>query len=620
MVMAAPRMVLCMAQSNITSALKPIDDNRQSSVSFCDAAHNKELLAVFCSLREQDELCDVTLCIGASRVLAHRVVLAGSSPYFRAMFTNGLMESKQGEIVFQDMDEIVFKNIIDYFYTGRIEINDINVQDLISISGLLQLRRIQEACCEFMKRQINTNNCLGIAAFADAHSCIELASSADSFARSHFSDVVQTEEFMMISQSQLLRLIADDGLNVHSEERVFEAVLAWVKYDTTNREEFVSELFEHVRFPLLSAEFLLERVAPEDIMRENESCYKLLIEAAKLLFLPPRGRTLTQSPRETPRKPAAVQQILYAIGGMSRREKLKSGERYDPKEGKWKPIADMNVRRWGADVAALGPYLYICGGSDDQSRLNTVEKYDPFNNVWIPVPAMTTNRNGVGVAAGHGRIYAVGGFDGSRPLQTAEYFDPKVCKWTEMPKMNYCRFGVGCCVWNDNIYAVGGSDGSPLKTAERFDHMTNQWIDIAPMNYPRKHVVCVSLGNYIYAIGGNDQNFKTTSVERYDPSLDQWVEMAPLLTARAGCGAGVLDGYLYVVGGYDGTKCLNTVERYDPLSNRWYPVAQMTHAREYVAVCVASSKRTINKRILDSSRSPSPPVLGASNTSLGYSS
>ena len=68
----------------------------------------------------------------------------------------------------------------------------------------------------------------------------------------------------------------------------------------------------------------------------------------------------------------------------------------------------MNIRRWGADVAALGPYLYVCGGSDDQSRLNTVEKYDPFNNVWIPVPAMNTYRNGVGVTAGHGRIYAVG--------------------------------------------------------------------------------------------------------------------------------------------------------------------------------------------------------------------
>ena len=69
---------------------------------------------------------------------------------------------------------------------------------------------------------------------------------------------------------------------------------------------------------------------------------KLLIEAAKLLLIP-RGRAASQSPRETPRKPASVQQILYAIGGMSRREKLKSGERYDPKEGKWKPIGMFRI-------------------------------------------------------------------------------------------------------------------------------------------------------------------------------------------------------------------------------------------------------------------------------------
>eukprot|EP00794_Sanderia_malayensis_P007782 gene7782-8627_t len=598
-----------MAQANMSTALKPIEDVKPGFVVFDDATHNKQLLAVFSSLREQEELCDVTIAIGSARIAAHRLILAGSSPYFRAMFTNGLLETHQNEVTLQDMDEAVFGQIVDYFYSGRLYINENNVQDLLSISGLLQLKRLQEACCEFMKRQINTHNCLGIAALADAHSCQDLASSADSYAKNHFAEVVQSDEFMIISQSQLLRLIADDGLNVHSEERVFEAVLAWVKYDAPSREEYVAEIFQYVRFPQLSVDFLLDRVASEDIMRKNKSCYNLLIEAVKLLVTN-QSRAPNLSPREMPRKPAAVQQILYAVGGMSRREKLKSGERYDPKEGKWKPIGDMNVRRWGADVAAMGAYLYICGGSDDQSRLNTVEKYDPSNNVWIPVPAMTTNRNGVGVASGHGRIYAVGGFDGSRPLQTAEYFDPKVCKWTEMPKMNQCRFGVGCCVLNDNIYAVGGSDGTALKTAERFDHATNQWTQIASMNYTRKHVVCVALGNYIYAIGGNDQGIKSTTVERYDPYHDQWIEMASLLTVRNGCGVGVLDGYIYVVGGYDGTTCLKTAERYDPLSNRWYPIAPMTHAREYVAVCVASSKRTVSKRALDNARSSSPPVIG----------
>ena len=77
-----------MAQSNIASAFKPMEDARQTSVLFNDVAHNKELLAVFSSLREQEELCDVTLCLGSSRIQAHRVILAGSSPYFRAMFTS----------------------------------------------------------------------------------------------------------------------------------------------------------------------------------------------------------------------------------------------------------------------------------------------------------------------------------------------------------------------------------------------------------------------------------------------------------------------------------------------------------------------------------------------------
>ena len=81
-------MFCSMAQANMSSALKPMEEARPTSVLFADAAYSKELLAVLSSLREQEELCDVTLCVGISRILAHRIMLAGSSPYFRAMFTS----------------------------------------------------------------------------------------------------------------------------------------------------------------------------------------------------------------------------------------------------------------------------------------------------------------------------------------------------------------------------------------------------------------------------------------------------------------------------------------------------------------------------------------------------
>ena len=76
----------------------------------------------------------------------------------------------------------------------------------------------------------------GIVAFADRHNCENLVKLSESFARHHFIEVVQSEEFMEISAKQLTQLISDDDLNIQSEERVFEAVLAWIKYDIDIRQ------------------------------------------------------------------------------------------------------------------------------------------------------------------------------------------------------------------------------------------------------------------------------------------------------------------------------------------------------------------------------------------------
>ena len=82
----------------------------------------------------------------------------------------------------------------------------------------------------------------GISAFADRHDCADLVSSSESFARQHFIDVVQSEEFMEISAKQLTRLLSDDDLNIQSEERAFEAALAWIKYDADVRQVQLASL------------------------------------------------------------------------------------------------------------------------------------------------------------------------------------------------------------------------------------------------------------------------------------------------------------------------------------------------------------------------------------------
>lgn len=65
------------------------------------------------------------------------------------------------------------------------------------LACLLQLVEIQDICCEFLKRQLDPSNCLGIRAFADTHSCRELLRIADKFTQHNFQDVSGFFNFLL---------------------------------------------------------------------------------------------------------------------------------------------------------------------------------------------------------------------------------------------------------------------------------------------------------------------------------------------------------------------------------------------------------------------------------------
>jgi len=101
--------------------------------------HAKLLLENLNLLRKQKELCDVILIVGQNRIAAHRAILSACSPYFKAMFTGELAESRQTEIFIRDIDECAMEFLIDYCYTSRIIVDEKNVQTLLPAACILQV-------------------------------------------------------------------------------------------------------------------------------------------------------------------------------------------------------------------------------------------------------------------------------------------------------------------------------------------------------------------------------------------------------------------------------------------------------------------------------------------------
>ncbi|XP_041063851.1 kelch-like protein 20 isoform X1 [Carcharodon carcharias] len=595
---------------------------------FVSDKHPRQTLEVINLLRKHRELCDVVLVVGAKKIYAHRVILSACSPYFRAMFTGELAESRQTEVVIRDIDERAMELLIDFAYTSQITVEEGNVQTLLPAACLLQLAEIQEACCEFLKRQLDPSNCLGIRAFADTHSCRELLRIADKFTQHNFQEVMESEEFMLLPANQLIDIISSDELNVRSEEQVFNAVMAWVKYSIQERRPQLPQVLQHVRLPLLSPKFLVGTVGSDPLIKSDEECRDLVDEAKNYLLLP-QERPLMQGPRTRPRKPIRCGEVLFAVGGWCSGDAISSVERYDPQTNEWRMVASMSKRRCGVGVSVLDDLLYAVGGHDGSSYLNSVERYDPKTNQWSSDVAPTsTCRTSVGVAVLGGYLYAVGGQDGVSCLNIVERFDPKENKWARVASMSTRRLGVAVAVLGGFLYAVGGSDGtSPLNTVERYSPQENRWHTIAPMGTRRKHLGCSVYQDMIYAVGGRDDTTELSSAERFNPRTNQWSPVVAMTSRRSGVhtsglpqvltppfwssvwsltvrrledlgqyvlvmmidrkilanrfqvGLAVVNGQLMAVGGFDGTTYLKTIEVYDPDANTWRLYGGMNYRR-----------------------------------------
>ncbi|XP_045192713.1 kelch-like protein diablo [Mercenaria mercenaria] len=542
--------------------------------------HPKHTLEAINVLRKHRELCDVVLIVGQRKIFAHRVILSACSPYFHAMFTGELAESRQTEVTIRDIDENAMELLIDFCYMSNITVEESNVQTLLPAACLLQLAEIQDVCCEFLKRQLDPSNCLGIRAFADTHACRDLLRIADKFTQHNFQEVMESEEFMLLPINQLVDIISSDELNVRTEEQVFNAVMGWVKYNIQERRDHLSSVLQHVRLPLMSPKFLVGTVGSDLLIKSDDACRDLVDEAKNYLLLP-QERPLMQGPRTRARKPIRCGEVLFAVGGWCSGDAISSVERYDPQTGEWRMVAPMCKRRCGVGVAVLNDLLYAVGGHDGQSYLNSIERFDPQTNQWSSDVAPTSScRTSVGVAVLDNYMYAVGGQDGVSCLNFVERYDPQLNKWTKVASMSTRRLGVGVAVLGGYLYAVGGSDGtSPLNTVERYDPRTNRWTPVSPMGTRRKHLGVAVYNNMIYAVGGRDDTTELSSAERYNPQTNSWQPVVAMTSRRSGVGLAVVNGQLMAIGGFDGTTYLKTIEQYDPENNCWKLCGGMNYRR-----------------------------------------
>ena len=94
---------------------------------------------------------------------------------------------------------------------------------------------------------------------------------------------------------------------------------------------------ENVRLPLLSREYLFQKVDGESLFETQPRCKDFIIEALKFHLAsgdPTKLASFGNSARTKPRQPIGLPKVMLAIGGQAPKA-IRNVECYDFKEERW---------------------------------------------------------------------------------------------------------------------------------------------------------------------------------------------------------------------------------------------------------------------------------------------
>ena len=561
-----------------------------------NVSYSSQILRTLNDFRKEGTLCDVIINVkGGRKFAAHCTVLAASSHYFRKLFSfNSRQSDHHFEVDLEWLHPEAVDDILDYMYTGQIQLGD-NAEFILTAASYFFIESLQEVVTDFLHEHLNLFNCFSILSVADEHSLQALKSSCTRFISANFVRASATPSFLGLQKTLVEEVISTSDLEVTNENDVFNAVVRWIQHDFDNRALHFKDLFSSIHLRGMSRDVLLSIVARGTLVREKSSCLSLVHVALQTIGL---DEDINRNSTEVSKRSSAefISAIVMCGGTGSKyiTQNIKHTVCYVPSIDKWFDLPDMLHGRKGHSTAVCNGVLYSVGNhsvfSQESSRL--VQCFVPGGSAWNTRTSLQRGSCFSAAVALQGQVYVLGGIhhgsDGTTVSARVNRYNPAVDKWYPVTSMNCARQGLCAVVLDGTILAIGGRgvDDNFLSTVERYEPQEDRWILVNSMVKSRCFASSAIVKGRVLVVGGRESDRDSGILgccEMYDPTSDQWtMEPGRLNTARCAAGIGVLANRVFLFGGESEEDAVDSVECWDAEARQWTIATHMPFSAFHV--------------------------------------
>lgn len=180
----------------------------------------------------------------------HSIALAAASQYFSALFGSKFEEGKTKEFVLEGADGGTVKAIVDYCYTGQIDLTKENVGQILTIATNVGLDLLEAACRQFYDKKLCVTNCVDAFVAADKYGYADVRRKAFNLI-CHSFEKLSSAEIQKLDDRLLQEVLKCDEIKA-TEEFVFNQLVEWCQNKGNDCERYMPELLKLVRLEHLS--------------------------------------------------------------------------------------------------------------------------------------------------------------------------------------------------------------------------------------------------------------------------------------------------------------------------------------------------------------------------------
>ncbi|KAJ5075047.1 pep-cterm sorting domain-containing protein [Anaeramoeba ignava] len=216
---------------------------------------------------------------------AHKSILSSRSQYFKSLFKSKMKEYQENKMILKDVSSSILFPILNYFYSGKIEINLENAIQILIFSSKYLIDELIQISSNFIKNNLQIETIVDVLKLSEAMNFNQLLNSSYQFISDNFNKFIKTSFFLELEENHLNSILSNDLIPANEFE-LFQKIMKWGKHKLNinqkklEKEEKkqlqiqISNIIDKIRFIDFSKQEL-ENILKQDLI-PNEISQKLI--------------------------------------------------------------------------------------------------------------------------------------------------------------------------------------------------------------------------------------------------------------------------------------------------------------------------------------------------------